>query len=151
MADEVSLEERLRKVEDTLEIQRIVNDYGRFLDEGDFESFAELFAENGEILLGPMARAKGRAEVRRAMEAAVPGPYGASFHIIGTPMVELAGDSATSEVMWTVVRRRDDGTPLVSMIGRHRDDLVREAGRWRIQRRRGFVDIPSAVPEREKS
>ena len=80
------------------------------------------------------------------MEAAVPGPPGASYHIIGTPMVDVTGDTATSEVMWTVVHRGADGRPILSMIGRHRDDLVREGGRWCIQRRRGFVDIPSALP-----
>ena len=31
------------------------------------------------------------------------------------------------------------------MLGRHRDDLVREDGRWRFARRRGLVDIPSAL------
>jgi hypothetical protein len=28
-------------------------------------------------------------------------------------------------------------------VGRHVDDLVREAGAWRFLRRRGFVDIPA--------
>jgi uncharacterized protein (TIGR02246 family) len=150
VADDTTLEQRLRQVEDVLEIQRIANDYGRLLDERDFATFATLFAEDGEILLGPMARASGPAEIRRAMEAAVPGPPGASLHLIGTPIVALAGDAATSEVMWTVVRRGEDGNPVVSMIGRHRDDLVREDGRWKIRRRRGFVDIPTALPSRDQ-
>jgi uncharacterized protein (TIGR02246 family) len=144
--DAVTLEQRVRRVEDVLEIQRLVNDYGRLLDQRDFAGFAELFAEDGEILLGPVARAAGRAEVQRAMETALPGPPGENLHIIGTPMVDLDGDTATSECMWTVVQPDPDGTPVVSMLGRHRDDLVREDGRWRIRRRRGFVDIPGAVP-----
>jgi hypothetical protein len=60
--------------------------------------------------------------------------------------VLIDGDSATSEVMWTVVQRGSDGAPVVAMIGRHRDELVREDGRWRFRLRRGFVDIPSAMP-----
>ena len=82
------------------------------------------------------------------MEAAGPGPPGSDLHIIGTPMIELDGDTATSEVMWTVVRRDSQDNPVVSMVGRHRDDLVRERGQWRIKRRRGFVDIPSALASR---
>jgi uncharacterized protein (TIGR02246 family) len=148
MTDTATVEQRLQMVEDLLEIQRLANDYGRLLDKGDFEGFANLFATDGEISLGPMAQATGPAEVRRAMEAAIPGPYGESFHIIGTPTVDLDGDTATSVVMWTVIRRGSDGNPVLSMIGRHRDNLVREAGRWRIKRRRGFVDIPSALPPR---
>jgi ketosteroid isomerase-like protein len=145
----MSLEQRVQKVEDILQIQRLANDYGRLLDQRDFAAFAALFAEDGEILLGPVARAAGPAEVQRAMEAALPGPPGEDVHIIGTPMVELDGDTATSEVMWTVVRRGPDGSPVVSMVGRHRDDLVRQGDQWRIKRRRGFVDIPTAVAPRD--
>lgn len=148
MSDELNVETRLRRVEDLLEIQRLANDYGRLLDGCDFAAYAELFAEQGELLLGPMARATGRSAIRAAMEKALPGPPGRSLHIIGTPMVELSGDTATSEVMWTAISQSDDGHPVVSMVGRHRDDLVREGGRWVIQRRRGYVDIPAALPPR---
>jgi len=48
--------------------------------------------------------------------------------------------------MWPVIQRGPDGAPIVSMIGRHRDQLVREDGRWRFRKRRGYVDIPSAMP-----
>ena len=61
-------------------------------------------------------------------------------------MIALSGDTATSEVMWTVVQRAEDGRPSLSMMGRHRDELVREDGRWRFSKRRGFVDIPSVMP-----
>ena len=63
--------------------------------------------------------------------------------------MQIAGDTATSEVMWTVVQRGPDGTPVVAMIGRHRDELVREDGRWCFRLRRGYVDIPSAMPTEE--
>jgi uncharacterized protein (TIGR02246 family) len=145
-ADRTTVEQRLRVVEDLLAIQRLVNDYGHLLDAGDFEGFAELFAGDGQLLLGPVARATGREAIRAAMQAALPGPYGHSFHVVGTPRVELDGDRATSETMWTVIDRGPDGAPVVNATGRHRDDLVREDGRWKFQRRRGFVDIPSALP-----
>jgi len=147
--DVMSTEERLRRLEDQLEIQRLVNEYGRLLDQRNFVAFAQLFAEDGEILLGPLARATGPTEIQRAMEAAVPGEPGDDIHIIGTPMIELDGDTATSEVMWTVLRRGPDGSPLLSMVGRHRDTLVRNGNQWRIKRRRGFVDIPSVLPPGE--
>ncbi|MBO0728820.1 MAG: nuclear transport factor 2 family protein [Acidimicrobiaceae bacterium] len=146
MAHDDDLEGRVRALEDMVEIQQLVNNYGRLLDRGDFAAYAELFATDGEVLLGPVARAAGRDEVRKAMEAAVPAPYGNSFHIIGTPIVTLDGDTASSEVMWTVINRGADGRPVVGMIGRHKDDLVREDGRWRFKRRKGFVDIPSTMP-----
>lgn len=143
MADD--LQDRVRRLEDNLEIQQLFIDYGHHLDAGDFEAYALLFAKEGEVLLGPLGRAKGRDEIRALMKKTLSGAVGQSFHVISNPMIALSGDTATSEVMWTVVRRAEDGHPSLSMIGRHRDELVREDGRWRFSKRRGFVDIPSAM------
>jgi SnoaL-like domain len=48
--------------------------------------------------------------------------------------------------MWSVVTRDASGGASLTMIGRHRDDLVRENGQWKIARRRGYVDLPTAMP-----
>ena len=63
------------------------------------------------------------------------------MHIVSSPRIELDGDRATSEVMWTVVGRDADGKVAVTLNGRHADDLVREDGHWRFQKRRGLLDI----------
>lgn len=141
-----SVEERLRRVEDVLEIQQLFVDYGAHLDAGRFDEYAALFSEEGEISLGPMGRAKGREAIRDLMAATLAGNVGNSYHIISSPMVQLNGDEATSEVMWSVIHRDTDGQARLSMCGRHRDRLVREDGRWRFARRRGYIDIPSAYP-----
>lgn len=143
MADD--LQDRVQRLEDILEIQQLFIDYGHHLDAGDFEAYASLFANEGEVLLGPLGRAKGRDQIRSLMETTLDGAVGTSFHVISSPMIALRGDTATSDVMWTVVHRKEDGHPSLSMIGRHRDELVREDGRWRFLKRRGFVDIPSAM------
>ena len=139
-----ALSERLRRLEDLQEIQQLFFDYGHHLDHGDFAAYAALFAERGELLLGPMGRATGPAEIQALMERTLDGRIGDTYHVISSPIVDLAGDAATSVVMWTVVARNADGGTAVTMIGRHQDDLVRERGRWRFARRRGFIDIPSA-------
>jgi ketosteroid isomerase-like protein len=141
---ESRLEARLRRLEDLEEIRQLFVDYGYLLDLGDYAAYAQLFAEDGELMLGPMGRAKGRQEIE-AMMARVGGAGGASLHLITSPMVTLNGDQAVSRVMWTVINRAEDGTPSLGMVGHHEDDLVREGGRWRFRSRRGFVEIPSAV------
>ena len=146
MSDAGSIEQRLRHLEDLAEIHQLFVDYGQYLDAGDFAAYAGLFAADGEVRLGPMGSAKGRDEIRSLMERALAGMVGTSYHVITSPRVQIDGDTATSEVMWTVVQRGPDGAPVVPMIGRHRDELVREEGRWRFRLRRGFVDIPSAMP-----
>jgi uncharacterized protein (TIGR02246 family) len=143
MTDVEELERRLQRLEDLAEIQQLFIDYGRHLDRGDFGAYAALFAEDAELLLGPVARARGRAEIEVVMSQALAGQVGSSIHIISSPVIQLEGDHATAEVMWTALHRDDQGRPVVSMIGRHRDDLVREDGGWRIRRRRGLIDMPS--------
>ena len=151
MSDDLSavvaeLQARLRRVEDILEIHQLFVDYGRLLDKGDFHAYAQLFTEDAELRLGPVARGNGRAEIEEVMTKNLSPGVGSTLHIISSPEVTLSGDEATAEVMWTVARRDDAGNPVVDMVGHHSDDLVRDTdGRWRFRRRRGYVDLPATV------
>ena len=139
--------ERIQRLEDLEEIRQVFESYGYYLDHGMWSDYASLFAKDGKLRLGPV-RADGREEIERVAREQL----GARFdptaetvglvHLISSPRIELAGDEATSEVMWTVVSRGADGQAGVTGQGRHLDELVREGGRWRIARRRGFQDIP---------
>jgi ketosteroid isomerase-like protein len=137
---------RLKRLEDLAEIHQLFIDYGAHLDAGDFDAYASLFASGGKLMLGPLGRAEGRAEIRALMQRVLAGGQGMAFHIISSPVVHLSGDTAQATVMWTVVGRGDDGQPRLTMVGKHHDELVREDGRWRFQVRRGQIDIPSRLP-----
>ena len=138
-----SLEERLRRLEDILAIQQLFIDYGLALDAGDLDRYAQLFAIQGTVNLGPIGRATGRSEIQALMAQTLKGLVGSSFHIVSSPQINLHGDTATSQVMWTVIHRDKNGQPQVTMIGKHLDELIRENGEWKIQSRQGTVDIPS--------
>lgn len=138
---------RLRRLEDLAAIHQLFIDYGAYLDSHDFEAYAALFAEDGEVLLGPLGRAKGRDRIRELMERALsPMPPGRSFHVISSPVVTLEGDHARAKVMWTVIQQDHQGRPAVGMIGHHLDELTRHDGKWYFLRRAGHVDIPSEYP-----
>jgi uncharacterized protein (TIGR02246 family) len=141
-----SIEDRLKRLEDRAAIHQLFIDYGHFLDLGDLDGYAGLFALEGEVLIGPIGRAKGRDNIRELMRKALDGNVGTAYHIISGPRVELNGDQATSEVMWSVISRDADGDPRLTSTGRHIDKLVREDGAWRIAKRRGFVDLPERMP-----
>ena len=143
-----SLEDRLRRIEDLLEIQQLFVDYIEYLDTADLDGYAGLFAEDGEVLLAPGARAKGHEEIKALIARIVPGQTGNAYHIVSSPIIHLDGDRATAQVMWTVIAKDAEGKPTVTMLGRHLDELVREHGHWRIQRRKGRLDIPSGIPTR---
>jgi uncharacterized protein (TIGR02246 family) len=137
-----TLEARLQRLEDRDAIHQLFIDYGRHLDAGDFDAYASLFAEDGEVILGPMGRATGRDNIRDLMRKILDGRVGSAFHIISSPAVTLDGDAATSEVMWTVIRRDPQGNPQLGGLGRHVDRLVRRNGEWKIAQRRGLIDLP---------
>lgn len=144
----MSLEERLQRLEDRDAIHQLFIDYGRHLDAGDIDAYAALFCEDGEVMLGPMGKVKGRQGIHALMSKVLDGKVGSAFHVISSPRVELAGDTATSEVMWTVVQRDPEGKPKLTSMGRHRDQLRRDSdGVWRIAERRGYVDLPAKLPE----
>lgn len=137
---------RLRRLEDLDAIRQLFMEYGRHLDNGDLDSYVALFSEDGELLLGPMGKARGRDEIKEMMARSTRSSAGRSWHLITNPIIDLDGDRATAEVMWTVVVRGEDGNPVVPMMGRHRDVLVRRDGRWLFQRREGLIDVPSRYP-----
>ena len=141
-----TLEQRLQRLEDRDAIHQLFIDYGRFLDAGDIDAYASLFAADGEVLLGPMGRATGRDNIRELMRKILSGRVGSAFHIISSPAVTLNGDEATSEVMWTVIQRDAQGKPFLSSMGRHVDRLVRVNGAWQIAQRRGLIDLPQRLP-----
>jgi uncharacterized protein (TIGR02246 family) len=140
------LARRVQRLEDILAIHQLFIDYGRYLDAGDIDAYAALFAEDGEVMLGPVGRAKGRAAIRELM-AKVLGAQGAgSYHIISSPQVALEGDRATSSVMWSVIAPAAGGGLALTMVGRHVDELRRERDGWRFAKRKGYVDLPKVMP-----
>jgi uncharacterized protein (TIGR02246 family) len=141
-----ALAARLQRLEDLEEIRQLFVDYGRYLDQRDFDAYAELFCEDGELLLGPIGRVRGRAAIGEHMRKILPGDGGGSYHLVTNPRISLDGDEARAEVMWSVVSPGADGQPVLSMLGRHRDVLAREGGRWRFRRREGHIDVPARYP-----
>ncbi len=141
--NQTAMADRLQRLEDLEEIRQLFVDYGHYLDSGDFAAYGGLFADEGEVLLGAIGRATSPTAIEALMRQTLEGAQGSSFHIVSNPIIELDGDRARSEVMWTVVVRDKDDHATVSMLGRHRDQLIRERGRWRFLRREGFIDVPS--------
>jgi ketosteroid isomerase-like protein len=142
--DDVML--RLARLEDKEAIRQLFVDYGFHLDHGDFDAYGRLFADDGEVLLGPIGRAKGPEAITALMTKTLGGRQGSSYHVICNPVIHLDGDEATTDVTWVVVTRAESGAPAVTMLGRHRDVVVRQRGEWKFQRREGHVDLPSRYP-----
>jgi uncharacterized protein (TIGR02246 family) len=141
----LSVEDRLRRLEDRAEIRRLIQDYRRQLDVRDLTAYGLLFAADGEWL-GGTGYGKSPAGITTMLEERLPGNTSdsgqSSWHLVTEPEIALHGDQATGDVTWALVARGDGGTPVLRLLGHYEDTYVREGGRWRFQRRIAHTDIP---------
>jgi uncharacterized protein (TIGR02246 family) len=142
----MSLEERLRAIEDREAIWALICELASCIDRRDFPGFAGLFSTDGALqtVLGPPSR--GPAEIQAFLEGALdrPAEHQGSYHHVTNCVIAVDGDRATAESRWTNVGRDADDQPVVAMTGHYDDEFVREDGRWRFAARTILNDIPWA-------
>jgi len=119
-----------------LELMDLYARYSRAFDDGDAESVARLFTEDGSFTREGAPPVRGRAalvEMARAAATRAPG----NRHIVSGALVEPSDGGATGTAYVLVLNVRADAVSLVAM-GRYHDQFVLEDGSWRI-RSRHFV------------
>ncbi len=142
-ADNASLAARLQKFEDKEEIQNLLLDYGRHLDNRDFAAYGSLFAKDGEWVGGFGTASGGPAGIKAFMEKAMgTAPNRAkNYHLLSNFVINVSGDTATAWSRWAFVVPSERGA-VISQAGRYDDTLVREDGKWRFKRRVASNDTP---------
>jgi SnoaL-like domain len=150
MTSTLSLESRMRRMEDEKEIRELLVEYGRRLDARDYRGYAKLFAQEGEWL-GGMGRAKGPAEIESMLVKGL-GPVASGyrnhsdFHILTNFQITVDGDRATAYSRVLFLVKSAENVPAPSRGGHYEDELIREGGRWRFLRRVVMGDIPPQNP-----
>lgn len=129
--------ERLQVLEDREEIRQIFVDYARYLDSGDHAGYASLFASDG-VLSADLGDAVGPAAIEAVLDEhlgpEVRGHLPPSIHVMNNHQIDVDGDRATTVVIWFYLTTDEDGCGTILQAGRYDDDLVRENGRWKIER-----------------
>ena len=145
-----ALNARVQDVQDRLEIQQLLVEYGHLLDTHDLVGYSNLFAKDGEWI-GGFGRAKGPKEILAMMSKYMgTSPFDIrnvkGFHLLTNVVIQVNGDQATawSRIIY-MVRGKDD-KPTPAMGGHYDDLLVREAGHWKFQRRVAMMEIPFQDP-----
>ncbi len=132
--DKASLEARVQRIEDHIQIERLLMEYGRTLDHRDFAAYSHLFAGNGEWT-GTLGSYRGPAAIQAAMEksfgAATDIPKGANYHLLTNVIIDIDGDRAKAESKWAFVTLEEKKPPQTAAAGRYEDTLIRENGQWR--------------------
>ena len=140
--ESASLAARLQKFEDKEEIQNLLLDYGRHLDNRDFGAYSRLFARDGEWV-GGFGSVAGPANIQAFMEKNMgTGPNRArNYHLLSNFVITVDGDTATAWSRWAFVVPAERGA-VISQAGRYDDTLVREDGHWKFKRRVASNDTP---------
>jgi hypothetical protein len=133
-----SLEARVQRIEDHMEIERLLMEYGRSLDNRDFATYSRLFASNGEWS-GTLGTYRGPVAIQAAMEksfaAATDIPKGTNYHLLTNAIIDIDGDHATAVSKWAFVMLGENKPPQIAAAGFYEDTLVRENGQWKFLRR----------------
>jgi ketosteroid isomerase-like protein len=129
------LEQRLRTVEDELEITRTVVEYGLAVDAGEAEATGQLFTEDAVFDVDATNVMHGRAAVEamvlgRAHQSLLPN----CAHTIGPIVIEINGDSARTTGYSRIYRATGDSFELFR-IGCNQWELERSSPGWRISKR----------------
>jgi len=126
---------RLQELEDKEAIRQIFTDYARFLDSGNFEGYASLFARNG-WMKASLGEATGPEEILVLLNKYRAASKGKNLpkgrHIVTNHDIIIDGDTAKATVQWFYLTPDPDGSPIVLQGGTYTDDVVREDGAWKL-------------------
>ena len=129
------LEQRLKDVEDRLEIMNLLASYGPLVDSGDADATAALWTENGEYDV-PGLHMRSREDVRSMVRSASHRKLidSGSTHFIGPAHIAVDGDRAVA-VCESVLVLRDGDSYRILLSGSHRITLARVEDEWKIRHR----------------
>jgi 3-phenylpropionate/cinnamic acid dioxygenase small subunit len=125
-------------VNDRAEIEALVFEYARRIDDGDFAGLGALFAEGSVCGPDGTPLATG-AEAVEALYAATTRRYEdgtpRSHHVTTNLAVTIDLSSATAQSYFTVFQAADGLTLQPVVAGRYEDTFARTGGGWRFDRR----------------
>ena len=139
LADRIAIEDMVTRYYANFGKQDAAEEFGAFYTED------AVFDVNGIVSTGREAIEKFYAD--SAEEEDAPAAQGTFHMMISNPIIDVNGDTATAQFMWTgVMNSTIDGRPQLWEQGREYDLLVKQDGRWRIKKRTVIAD--SGLPER---
>lgn len=125
-------DDRLRRIEDSLEIADLRARYCHLLDDRRWPEFVDLFTEDG-VFVG-LESVHGREEIRTFFTDRVPKLAEAFWHFCTDGTVEIDGDEAHGRISLQYLSIKG-GVSYVSA-GHYDDTFRRVDGRWRFASRR---------------
>lgn len=136
-ADIRELARRVRALEDERGILRTLYAYGHSIDYGDEAMFLDCWTHDAVLQWPSREPIEGRDALAAAFRAHTHAPDAYHKHFMVEPRIEVSGDEASAQSLYSRLDRDDDGEPYVRSFGRYVDRLARcPDGRWRFTFRR---------------
>ncbi|MES2258428.1 MAG: nuclear transport factor 2 family protein [Pseudomonadota bacterium] len=115
------------------DIRKLLAQYPQLADTvGAAAAWAELFAEDGALVIGPK-RIEGRAALRAWMETAQSGPK--MRHLMMNPLISVDSPDTATVTMDMALLRGEGEQWLLFASPRYTDRLVRTEGGWKFRER----------------
>ena len=144
-AESLSLEARVRQLEDEATIRRQLEDYMGLLRSRDWDNYIKMFAKAAPELHMAEGTVVGRDAIRTRMDNASKRMAAAAVaqnrpplqraDVLSDVRVQVTGDTATARSRFTFLGEQPDGSFRVTGSGIYTDVWVREEGEWRIKSR----------------
>jgi ketosteroid isomerase-like protein len=144
-AEGLSLEARVRQLEDEATIRRELEDYMGLLRSRDWDNYIKMFAKQAPELHMAEGTVIGRDAIRTRMDnaskrmaaaaAAQNRPQLQRADLLSDVRVQVTGDTASARSRFTFLGEQPDGSFRVTGSGIYTDTWVREEGEWRIKSR----------------
>jgi hypothetical protein len=144
-----TIEERLRSIEDRLDILNLIASHPPSADSAADYFTRQVYTDDGVIDLGGGKAASGNDEVAAMVKT--PGHQaaiaGGLAHFCGLPRIDIDGDTATVTSYLQIITPHPDADPhevpnhgttcgfRIHRVGANRWELVRTASGWKIKRR----------------
>lgn len=135
-----TIEQRLQQLEDRIAIKEIVDTFSNLADVKDIATQMHLLTEDAEVetYFGDtlFARMKGRVEIEKVFSRFIAN-FESTYHFNGQQVIELNGDSASSQHYCQVVQIASAGAKKTLNANGviYRDTYVRRADGWKIAKR----------------
>lgn len=144
------LQSRVQSLEAREEIRILMHDYGRLLDERNFDDFAQLFSAQSEYDSGGLI-SKGPAAIAAFLKDIIgrnPAGYKTpNFHIFFNESIEVQGDRGTAVSKSAFVVPGEGNKADAVILANYHDVFIRENGRWKFLKRVVRSDIPAPKPK----
>ena len=145
---------RLTYLEDERSIISVLHRYGQAADDGDDQTWANLFVEDGVFICldragETLVHEEGRPALSRWLREFRAGEKLITRHCVLAPVVTVEGERAIVKSYLTRISENADpyAPPFLLLMGKYLDEMVKcPEGLWRFERRTARTDAPLRRP-----